>query len=94
MCWAFLVRRIVSAVPDEVRESASSAVPTMQILGYALGAAAAGIAANLSGFGGAHGGALPDPATAETVGFWVFAAFLPVGLIGIIAAVRLTRRGV
>ncbi|MGV0761470.1 MFS transporter [Tistrella mobilis] len=91
MCWAFLVRRIVSAVPDEVRESASSAVPTMQILGYALGAAAAGIAANLSGFGGAHEGALPDPATAQTVGFWVFAAFLPVGLIGIIAAVRLTR---
>ncbi|MEN2979037.1 MFS transporter [Tistrella bauzanensis] len=91
MCWAFIVRRIVGAVPDDARESASSAVPTMQILGYALGAAAAGIAANLSGLGGGHGGALPDPETAARVGFWVFAAFLPIGLVGVIAAFRLAR---
>jgi MFS family permease len=86
MCWAFLLRRIVVAVPEGERERASSAVPTMQMIGYAVGAAASGMVANMLGFA--------DGASAEVVGavaFWVFAAFLPLALIGVAAAWRLTR---
>ncbi len=85
MCWAFLLRRIVAAVPAGERERASAAMPTFQMLGYAVGAAASGIVANSLG--------LVDGAPAEVVravALWVFAAFLPLAPIGIAAAFRLT----
>ena len=53
----------------------------------AVGAAAAGIAANLAGLGeGATG------ETARAAAFWVFAAFLPLLAIGGLAALRFTAR--
>jgi MFS family permease len=87
MCWAFLLRRIVAAVPAGERERASAAMPTFQMIGYAVGAAASGIVANALG--------LVDGARVEVVravAFWVFAAFLPLAPIGIAAAFRLTAR--
>jgi hypothetical protein len=85
MCWAFLLRRIVAAVPAGERERASAAMPTFQMTGYAVGAAASGIVANTLG--------LADGASAavvRAVAFWVFAAFLPLAPLGIVAAFRLT----
>ena len=49
MAWAFVMRRVVESVPASERERAASSLPTMQLLGYALGAAASGIVANLAG---------------------------------------------
>src|SRR5262245_18451202 len=72
MCWAFVLRRIVAGVPAGERERASAAVPTLQMIGYAVGAAASGVVANSLGLS-EHA---PD-ATVRAVGFWVFAAFLP-----------------
>src|SRR6185437_9645100 len=46
LCWASLLRRIVAAVPEAERERASSAMPTLQMIGYAIGAAAGGMVAN------------------------------------------------
>lgn len=83
--WAYVVRRIVAAVPAEETERASSSVPTMQIIGYALGAALSGIVANLCGLG--------EGASAEAAGraaVWVFVAFLPLGALGIWASRRFT----
>ena len=87
MCWAFVLRRIVATVPAGEQERASAAMPTFQMIGYAIGAAVSGIVAN--GLGLADGAPLE---VVRAVAFWVFAAFLPLGPIGIAAAFRLTAR--
>lgn len=83
MFFGFVTRRIVSSVADERREVASSSTPTIQMIGYAFGAAASGIVANSLGF--ADG---VTRAEAEVVGFWLFAGFLPLALFGCFAALR------
>lgn len=83
--WAYVVRRIVAAVPTEETERASASVPTMQIIGYALGAALSGLVANLCGLGQG-----PSTEAAGRAAIWVFAAFLPVGAVGIWASRRFT----
>ena len=86
LAWAFIVRRVVAGAPPGEQERASSALPTTQHIGYALGAALAGIVANAGGFADGI-----SPGDAEAVGFWVFAAFIPLALLGNLAAWRLTR---
>lgn len=86
LAWAFVTRRVVAGAPAEEREIASSAMPTTQLTGYAVGAGLSGLVANAIGF--ADG---VTPAAAEAVAFWIFAGFLPLVLIGNIAAWRLTR---
>jgi hypothetical protein len=86
MAWAFVMRRVVESVPAGERERAASSLPTIQLLGYALGAAASGIVANLSGLA-----ADAPRAVVEGAAFWVFAAFLPLAALGSAAAWRLSR---
>ncbi len=74
-----------NAVETEVDQTASAA-PTMQQVGFAFGAAAAGIAANSFGFG-----ADVTPDTAQAAAFWIFIAFVPFALISCLAGWRLTR---
>jgi MFS family permease len=82
--WAMLAERIVAnAAPDE-QSLAASSVPTTQMIGTAVGAAAAGAIANLIGFAGGI-----DRAKALAGGFWLFAAFVPVAALGMAAAWRL-----
>lgn len=86
MAWTFILRRVtVLAQPGETERSAS-ALPTVQRLGYAAGAAYAGIVANAAGVAGGM-----DRATAQSVGFWIFAACLPVALVGLLSALRFVR---
>jgi hypothetical protein len=59
---------------------------TMQRIGYAVGASAVGIAANLSGL--AEGISI---AAAKTAAFWVFAAFVPVLVLALIFAWTFTQ---
>jgi len=87
MCWPAVVQRTVRFSHAAERSTASASVSTMQRIGYAVGTAAVGIAANMSG--------LAEGATAEIAeraGIWVFAAFIPVLLIGVIFAWRFTAR--
>src|SRR3546814_7017095 len=84
LAWAFIARRIIASVGDRERALASSAVPTVQMIGYAAGSAGAGVIANFLGFA--------DGITAETAtraSFWIFASFVPVALLGLAAAWRL-----
>ena len=83
MCWAFVLRRIVAGVAADERERASAAMPTFQMIGYAVGAAASGIVANALGLTETA----PD-AVARVVAFWVFAAFLPLAALGVVGAFR------
>lgn len=88
MCWPFVVKRIVSAAPEDERDLAASAASSVQRIGYAIGASASGIAANAAGLG--HSA---SAATAQSAGTLVFACFVPVLLIGCLGAWGLTRGG-
>ncbi|WP_421864912.1 MFS transporter [Parvibaculum sp.] len=86
IAWPFVTRVIVTSAGSDERTVASSAVPTMQRIGYAVGAATTGIIANASGF--SHG---LNPETARGVASWLFLAFIPLGLVGVAAAIRIAR---
>jgi MFS family permease len=82
--WGFIARRIIASVEGDDRALASSAIPTIQLVGGAAGSAGAGAIANFLGFAGGI-----DAATAAGASFWLFASFVPVALIGLVAAWRL-----
>lgn len=84
--WSFIVRRVIEAAPDHERPLAAAVLPTIQQVGFAIGASACGIVANLTGF---QDGIAPT-AIAHAA-FWLFAAFLPIGLIAAMAAWRAAR---
>jgi len=87
LAWPFVTRVIVAAAPEGQSTIASSAVPTMQRIGYAAGSALTGIVANFAGF---NKGLTRE--AADTVAVWVFIAFVPLALVGVMAAARLSRR--
>ena len=84
-CWPAIVQRTVRLSAPADRSLASSSVSTMQRIGYAVGTAAVGIAANLSGLSESI-----SATAAKTAGFWVFAAFVPVLVLGLVCAWRFT----
>jgi MFS family permease len=84
LAWAFASGRIVANAPPEEQALASSAVPTTQMIGTAAGAAAAGVIANLLGFGQG----VTHPRALEAA-LWLFAAFAPLAMLGLLAAWRL-----
>lgn len=84
VAWPFVTRLIVAAAPQGQSTIASSAVPTMQRIGYAIGSALTGIVANVAGF---SQGLTRD--AAANVAVWVFLAFIPLALVGVAAAWRI-----
>ena len=84
MMWGFIVRRVVATAREGEGERALAALPAIEQMGFAMGAAMCGIVANWAGF--ADGVTLE---AARTVAFWLFAAFVPLALFGGIAAWRL-----
>jgi MFS family permease len=87
IAWPFVTRMIVAAAAPNERTIASSAVPTMQRLGYAVGAAIAGIIANSAGF--AQGFSAETAAGAAS---WLFIAFLPLAAVGCVAGWKTAKR--
>ncbi len=88
MSWTFILRRLTALAPKGETERASAAMPTLQQLGYAIGAAFVGIVANAAGIADHM-----ERVTAEVVAFWIFAACLPLALVGLFAAWRFVRIG-
>ncbi len=86
VCWPAIVGRTTRFADREEEALAAAAVPTVQRIGYAVGTAAAGIAANLSGL--IDGLSI---SAAKAAGFWVFAAFVPVLALAVASAWRFTR---
>ncbi len=83
-CWGFGVQRLMGGARPGEGDLAASAVATVQQTGFALGAAAAGIVASLSG--------LSCELSAQGVAsaaFWVPASFAPIALIATVAGARL-----
>ena len=87
LSWAFIAGRVVANAPPAEEALASSSIPTTQMIGTAVGAAASGAIANLLGFGGGI-----DAGKAASGGFWLFAVFTPLAAVGCLAAWRLASR--
>jgi MFS family permease len=83
-CWGFGVQRLMGGAKPGEGDLAASAVATVQQTGFALGAAAAGIVASLSGL--SHGLSAQGVASAA---FWVPASFAPIALIATVTGARL-----
>jgi MFS family permease len=86
LSWSLATGRILRALPPEDRAIGSAAVPTTQLVGGAVGAAAAGAAANLLGLAQAF-----TSDHARTAGPWLFGVFIPLAGLGVLAAIRLAR---
>jgi MFS family permease len=86
LSWSLATGRILRALPVKDRAIGSAAVPTTQLIGGAVGAAAAGAAANLLGLPQAF-----TPDNARALAPWLFGAFVPMAGLGLLAAVRLAR---
>jgi MFS family permease len=84
--WPFASRMVVQAAKASERSIAASAFSTLQRIGYAVGAALAGIIANANGFSGGFNAEAAQGAA--SVLFW---PFLPLALLGVAASVRLVR---
>ena len=83
MAWTFILRRGIAIAPPQDSERLSASLPTVQRLGYALGAAAIGIVANATGLDNiTDTGALSEGAGA------IFAISLVFALVGLMAAMR------
>jgi MFS family permease len=81
LCWPSVVQRIVRVADLEDNSLAAAAPSAIQRIGYAVGAAAAGIAANLSGLG--NGISVP---AAKAAAFWVFAGFIPILFVAVVSS--------
>ena len=86
IAWPAIVQRTVRFADPAEQGLAAASPGTVQRIGYAIGAAATGIAANMSGLA-----AGVSAEAASAAGFWVFAGFIPVLLVGLAAAWRFTR---
>jgi MFS family permease len=85
--WSFMGRRVLAALSDEDRAIGSSAITAVRQTGAAVGAAISGAAANLAGFSSGL-----TEASARATGVWIYAAVIPLGVVGVWAAFRLTGR--
>ena len=86
VCWAFAAQRIMSGARKGEESVTAASVPTVQQMGFALGAALSGLAANSAGF--AVG--LPHEAMAW-VAFVVPVCFAASAVIAAVVALRLNR---
>ncbi len=85
MSWSFVSKRIIANVPEKERTQASASIPTFMRVAMAMGSALSGIIANYSGFSEAS-----SVTVAQNVAFWCFAAFVPLMLVGLVTAWRVS----
>lgn len=85
--WTFILRRATAvARPGEI-DLVAGAIPTVQRLGYALGAAYVGIIANAFGIE-----QIGNRAALERAAMAIFVACLPLAAVGLAATARFVRR--
>jgi len=77
MFWAFLTRRVQELLPADEKTHGASAIPSVQMLGTAVGAALCGLEANALGVG--HGFTRANVLSAAV---WLFVCAVPATLVG------------
>lgn len=88
LCWTFILRRATLLAPESENSRVAGAIPTLQRVGYALGASYLAIVAN--GAGGDLMNASAYGQLSETA-FWIFVSCLPLAVIGLVAMYRFLR---
>jgi MFS family permease len=83
-CWPFVAHRIMDSAKAGNEVIAASSVPTVQQIGFAFGAAIAGLIANASGLSAAT----PDAGMMRAA-FWVPASFVASAMLAVVSALRL-----
>jgi len=83
-CWAFIAQQVMSGAKHGEGNIAASAVPTVQQVGIAFGAAVSGLVANASGLSDS----MPTAAVLRAA-FWVPAAFVVAPLAAVAIGTRL-----
>jgi len=86
--WGYLIRRIVGFASSDDKDRASSILPVAQQIGFAFGAAYAGVIANSLGYS-AHS----SVSEIQSIAKWVFYAFVPFAVIGNVCAWYFVRHG-
>ena len=89
LSFAFVSQFLMTSLPPAESAAGSAAIGTARNSGGAVGAALAGVAANLNGFSGGL-----KASNVDAVAFWVFALALPLALVGLVAAWWLAGRQV
>lgn len=87
MAWTFILRRTTALSDPKEVHRVSGAIPTVQRLGHALGAAYIGIVANASGFA-----TMWTAQEAAEVARWIFMGCVPFAVLGLLAMVTLVRK--
>jgi len=85
-CWAFIAQRVMSGARAGEGDVAASSLATVQQMGFALGAALAGMVANVAGL--SAGLSRSDVANAA---IWVPTSFVLAALAAIAAGLRLAQ---
>jgi MFS family permease len=85
---SLMSRRVISVLTDEDRAIGSSAIMAVRQTGSAIGAAIAGVTANLAGVAGGF-----TIANATAASPWIFLTGLPLALFGLWTAFRLSAAG-
>ena len=88
LCWSFMGTRILDGLPEEERGIGAGAIPTVQMIGAAVGAAGASALGDILGL--ADGMTRASAIAAAPI---LFAAFLPLSAAAWISAGRLARLG-
>jgi MFS family permease len=86
-CFGHVLQRCVEAVPAEDKDRAAGAITTVQTIGYTLGGAVCGLAANLVGYVDGAG-----VEAASRAGVWTFAVMIPPALAAALLILRFGRR--
>lgn len=86
MAWTFVLRRVTGLAEAGEVQRISGAIPTVQRLGYALGAAYIGIVANASGFA-----LMRTPEQAADVARMIYLGSLPFAVFAFVAMLGLVR---
>jgi predicted MFS family arabinose efflux permease len=83
-CWPFVAQRVMAGARPGDETIAASSVPTVQQMGFALGAALAGLVANASGLAAG----IADEGMVRAA-FWVPASFVVPAAAAFLVALRL-----
>lgn len=83
-CSAFVAQRVMSGARKGDETAAASSLPTVQQIGTALGAALAGLIANLAGLSAGLG-----VAEVTTASYWVPGCFVAIALVAAVVGTRL-----
>ena len=84
--WPHLLTRVLQVASKDEQSLASASITTVQLFATALGAALAGMVANMAGL--TNPGGIPGTTTAAV---WLFAVFALAPLVALISALRLAR---